>query len=401
MSTTTERTPRWLLPAELSDADGGRRRRTARDWFVDAILFLAAVLAGMWQVDQPEARGDIDTDQRMLIDLVIGGAMCVLLWWRRRIPLVLVWLMIPAQVAWSATGAVFVAVLTVAVHRPWRPTVIAVGAHLALTLPTVWAFGFGEPIGLALAMATLYFLLPMLWGMTVRSNRQLVLTLRREQRQLMTGARQAERRRIAREMHDTLAHRLSLVSVHAGALAYRTGTDPAGLDAAEVREATTVIQDSAQRAVVELGEVLMLLRAEDEDDVPAPDASPRSDIEDLAAEARTTGQPVTVSFDGDPDRLDRLSVRGRRTVHRVVQEALTNARKHAPDQPVTVTVVARDTGVDVEVVNPLPAVAVRGADGFGLGLAGLSERVDVDGGSLDHEARHGRFRLSARLPWTP
>jgi len=130
MSTTTERTPRWLLPAELADVDGGRRRRTARDWFVDAILFTAAILAGLWQLDQPEAVADIGTDERMLFDLVIGGTVCALLWWRRRFPLALVWLMIPAQVAWSATGAVFVAVLTVAVHRPWRPTVIAVGAHL-------------------------------------------------------------------------------------------------------------------------------------------------------------------------------------------------------------------------------------------------------------------------------
>lgn len=391
--------PRWLLPAELADTDG-TRRRTVRDWLVDTGLFAVAVFVGLWQLGQPETRADLTSETTLLLDLAVGAASCLLLWWRRRIPLILVWLMLPAQLAWSASGAIFVAILTAAIHRPWRPVVCAVGAHVLLVIPSVWYFELGDPVELMLVAAALYHLLPMLWGMTMRGRRQLVLSLRREQRQLTDAARQAERRRIAREMHDSLAHRLSLVSVHAGALAFRTGTDPHRLDAAEVQAATRIIQDSAQRAVLELGEVLTLLRVEDGEETapPAAEGSLRAQIETLAAESRTAGQTVDLAFDG-AGMLDDLSVRAHRTVQRVVQEGLTNARKHAPGFPVTVRLKATGRDITVDLTNPLPET--DSGTGFGLGLTGLHERVSVDGGSLEHETRHGRFRLTARIPWKP
>ncbi|MGH8879176.1 MAG: sensor histidine kinase, partial [Stackebrandtia sp.] len=235
-------------------------------------------------------------------------------------------------------------------------------------------------------------------GMTMRARRQLVVSVRREQSQLLDGARQAERRRIAREMHDTLAHRLSILSVHAGALAYRTETDPQNLDPAQVHEAVDVIQDSAQRALAELGEVLTLLRAEDGDidDVLDGEASLATRLRELAEEARGIGQRVALTID-EPAALERLSPRVRRTVYRVVQEGLTNARKHAPGAAVTVRVVVDGRDLSVLVDNPVQPAPHR-PDGFGLGLTGLHERVGVDGGSLSHGREDGRFRLAARIP---
>lgn len=402
MTKSRELSPRWLLPGELADLDGTRRRRTVRDWLVDLALFAGAVFMGLVELGDPQVHADLsDNDWHMLADILIGAASCIALWWRRRIPLILVWLMLPAQLAWSASGAVFVAVLTAALHRPWRPVLLAIAAHLVLILPAVIYFDIGgEPIEVMLVAATLFYIVPMLWGMTMRSRRQLVLSVRREQKQQLNGARQAERRRIAREMHDTLAHRLSLLSVHAGALAYRTDTDPQNLTPSEVNAATQVIQDSAQRALSELGEVLTLLRSDDDEDALLDgEGSLPERVQALAAEARDAGQDVRLSIHGEPDALTKLGIRNQRTVYRVVQEGLTNARKHAPGRPVTVRVTATPAEVAVEVLNPLPTAPGRG-DGFGLGLTGLHERVGLDGGSLTHDSQGGLFRLSARIPWS-
>ncbi|MGH8879896.1 MAG: sensor histidine kinase, partial [Stackebrandtia sp.] len=151
--------PRWFLPSELAD-DG--RRRTVRDWLVDLGLFLAAVFIGLWQLSEPEAEADLAQSGLAFYDLLLGFAACVALWWRRRIPLILLWLMIPAQLAWSASGAVVVVVMTAALHRPWRPVVLAVAAHLVIMVPLLLYFELGEPPQLMVVAAVLFYLVPML-----------------------------------------------------------------------------------------------------------------------------------------------------------------------------------------------------------------------------------------------
>ena len=193
-------------------------------------------------------------------------------------------------------------------------------------------------------------------------------------------------------MHDVLAHRISMVAMHAGALAYRTD-----LPAADVQRTTTLIQESAHQALVDLREVLGILR---EDDLH-PENRPQptmSDIPTLVEEARTTGSHV--------DYVNRLSdtvlpERIGRTTYRIVQEALTNARKHAPHTHVDVRVAGGpEEGVVITVTNPLSIGAPPSSvPPSGLGLIGLSERATLAGGTLDCRRDDRTFRVEARLPW--
>jgi signal transduction histidine kinase len=203
-------------------------------------------------------------------------------------------------------------------------------------------------------------------------------------------------------MHDVLAHRVSLISVHAGALSYRTTQADAGsgrpLDPAEVGQAIDVISDNARHALVELREVLSVLRDGDAplDEPPQPRIA---DIARLVGEARAAGQRVAYE-PGAADGADGLPPAVQRTVYRAVQEGLTNARKHAPGAAVEVTV-AGSPGDEVvaTVTNPLTSPAPPTLPGAGAGLAGLAERVALDGGTVEHGVRGDAFRLRARIPW--
>jgi signal transduction histidine kinase len=236
------------------------------------------------------------------------------------------------------------------------------------------------------------YLVPLAWGMAVRARRQLAADQRR-----------AERARIAQEMHDVLGHRISLASVHAGALAYRMAQADGGhgqpLDPAEVRRAVAVINDTVRMAMVELSEVLAVLR--DEDSAVTGRPSPGlSDLQTLVTEAAAAGQRVTLDVQVPASVAPRLRPSVQRTVYRVVQEGLTNARKHAPTAEVAVTVrAAPDDGLRIIVTNPIVAPSSAVAPGARSGLIGLSERVALDGGTLQHGVTDGAFRLEARLPW--
>jgi signal transduction histidine kinase len=202
-------------------------------------------------------------------------------------------------------------------------------------------------------------------------------------------------------MHDVLAHRLSLLSLQAGALELRTDAAPA-----EVARAAGVIRDSAHRALEDLRDVLGVLRESRADDGPAnsapePPQPGLADLPTLLDEAREAGVPVimdgrTVEFSAAPEATGR-------TAYRIVQEGLTNARKHAPGAAVTVTVDGTaGRGLITEVRNPRPVAAgeVEPIPGAGAGLVGLAERVGLVGGRLEHgRTQDGGFRLWAWLPW--
>ena len=161
---------------------------------------------------------------------------------------------------------------------------------------------------------------------------------REEMRAKVERARQEERENIARDMHDTLSHRLSLVAIHAGALSYPREGVPA-----EFTDAARTIRTEAQNAVEDLRTVLSALREDLSQD-------PRTTLEELVAAAQEAGTQVTVTYaDGaSPDVFTGLSTMAQHAVHRAVQEGLTNARKHAAGQPVSITVreVAGEVGVD-------------------------------------------------------
>ncbi|MFG1974893.1 sensor histidine kinase [Nonomuraea fuscirosea] len=239
------------------------------------------------------------------------------------------------------------------------------------------------------------------WGSLARSRRALLISLseraRRaeaEQGRRVAEARMAERRRLAREMHDVLAHRLSLVATHAGALEYRPDSSPDRLAAA-----AGVVRAGVHQALEELRQVIGLLREQDDE---SDELAPRpglADLPDLIADARRAGQPVRL----DERAADAAALPPAlsMTAYRVVQEGLTNARKHAPGHQVEVTLSGGpgDTLL-IDVRNPAPpADAAPVVPGSGLGLVGLTERVRLAGGQLDHHHTGGEFRLLARLPW--
>jgi signal transduction histidine kinase len=238
-------------------------------------------------------------------------------------------------------------------------------------------------------------------GLYIGARRELLATLRdradraeREQAMRVAQARTNERSRIAREMHDVLAHRISLVAMHAGALSYRTDLSPR-----EIATAADVIQQNAHQALTDLREILGVLR-----DAPTPDLGERplptlEDLQALIEDERRAGARIrlssTVAIDAVPASIGR-------SAFRMVQESLTNARKHAPDTTVDVLLEGEAGGsLRIEVRNPLRVGAVPTAvPGSGLGLIGLSERADLSGGGLEHfTTARGDFVLRAWLPW--
>lgn len=397
---------RWLLPSAMADPElpgdrRGRARRTVRDWAVDLTAFLCAVAVGMVTVATIEA--DPTTPEGVLLaDIVVGALACCALWVRRRWPFgVAVGLVLVSAIEPVAAGAMLVALFGVAVHRPFRP-VAAVGA-LALVLTPVQPYLRPDP-GTSFVEATVIgALLPLLvisWGMAVRSRRQLVVTLReRAQRAEAEAGLRAEqaqrlaREAIAREMHDVLAHRLTLLSVHAGALEFRPDAPKA-----EVARAAGVIRDSAHEALQDLREIIGVLRSPGESDGDRPQPT-LATLDSLIDESRLAYMKVTLV-----NRVDEPSTAPAatgRTVYRIAQEGLTNARKHAPGTEVTVTVTgAPGEGLTVEVRNPAPTEPFERVPGSGQGLIGLTERATLAGGSLDHGPEpDGGFRVRASLPW--
>lgn len=204
------------------------------------------------------------------------------------------------------------------------------------------------------------------------------------------AARIAERSRIAAEMHDVLAHRLSLIALHTGVLATKGDTLPA-----PVVERLGLLRTASVEALTDLRDVLGVLRDPDATPAGAALAPVMRDVGELADEARAAGQHVELTTDGLPEQAPTTH---RLAVHRIVQEALTNARKHADGAPVTVRIDYRPPATLVEITNPAGTPRTDTV-GSGYGLVGLRERVTTLGGHLNAgPAGAGAWRVAARIP---
>lgn len=376
--------------------------------FAVALLVGLALFVG--SVGSTVENGSPQLDPALAVADVLGGVVAlVLMWFRRRWPLV-IGLIVAAFSAFSSlsVGAVILTVVSVATRRRWRE-VIAIGAvwmaggftfeHL---YPTVE--GSAPWWVTALISAMLYGICVSI-GFYIGARRELVATLQlraetaeREQSARVDQARTQERSRIAREMHDVLAHRISLVAMHSGALAYRTD-----LTREETADAAGIIRDNAHLALSELREVLGVLRdhasVDGRPDLPQPTLLV---LDALVAEARSVGADVTYAMAPDvAAHLDELPESISRSAYRIVQEALTNARKHAPAATVVVRVNGGPgDGVSLEVRNPAVAPARAPLPASGLGLTGLTERAELAGGTLTSGVdRSGDFVVRAWLPW--
>jgi signal transduction histidine kinase len=409
-----------MLPSALlgETVDGRPPRRSVRDWIVDVFAFLGAVFGGLLlfflQPDiQPDIQPGSETASPLLIlaDVVAGAVSILALWWRRRWPVQLA--VFTALVgAFSALSGIAGAILlfTVAVHR--RASVVAGVAALSLAAGVVFVRLRPDPSMPVWVQALIN--IPIVaaivaWGMFVRARRQLVVSLRdrarraeSEQQLRIEQARYLERTRIAREMHDVLAHRISLVSLHAGALEFR-----ADAAAEDVAASAAVIRSSAHQALQDLREILGVLRAEVADGEPGPPGSAErpqpmlADVARLVDESRQAGMRVSLTC--SVEDLSAVPASIGRTAYRVVQEGLTNARKHAPGVEVVVDVSGGPgPGLEVEVRNRWPVGVPQSAaiPGAGQGITGLIERTAIAGGRLEHgRSPAGDFRLSAWLPW--
>ncbi|MFI1526194.1 sensor histidine kinase [Streptomyces griseus] len=253
----------------------------------------------------------------------------------------------------------------------------------------------------AMSVLPAALLLPWLMGRHWRGRRQLVregwrLARSLEDRQHLVAerARLTERAGIAADMHDSLGHALSLVALRAGAL--ELSPDLTDRDRADLAELRGTIAD----AVEQLRDTVAVLHDPPNGNTGA--GLPVNDtVEDLLSRAVASGVPVRWERRGAESPLSPLIARG---MYRVVQEALTNAVKHAPGCPISVRITHEPSRTHVSVMNAVPSAGgsartgVRPGRGVGRGLMGLHERVAVLGGSLRTEPDAGRFHVTAVLP---
>lgn len=333
--------------------------------------------------------------------LVALGCLTLLLW-RRRFPLaVATTVAIASTASMLATGAALLALTSISTRR--RPVEIGavvlayvVASSLAVGLypvedgdGTTWLQRAVLPAltaGIAVALGTAIGAR----RAEVRSLRERAESAEREQAARAAQACALERNRIAREMHDVLAHRISLVAMQAGVLDHRSNLTP--------EESSTLLRgiaDGSQQALEELRDVLGVLRADpDRPETPQPSLDR---IPELVDDARTSGLGATLISTVSETPPDPLG----RTCYRIVQEGLTNAAKHAPGAGVSVTLEGAAGGeLHVTVRNSRAGARTVPPPSSGFGLPGLGERVALADGTLDHgPAADGGYVLTAWLPW--
>lgn len=323
--------------------------------------------------------------------------------------MVAVVLTVPLMLSRSAELAALMSVYSVSTRcRPKVVLAIAALHQVAfIAFAALWVNQY--PIWLAWLWVLSYHVAIVAVGLYVRARRELIASLHervaqaeRAQLLLAEQARRAERDRIAAEMHDVLAHRVSLLALHAGALEIRPDQEPS-----QVQATAALIRVTARQALAELRDVIGVLRERDaETDAPHAPPPTLADIASLVAEFQAAGLHVTLDMRVDQPESAPGGL-GRDT-YRIVREGLTNVTKHASGTETTVEVSGQvGEGLRVIVRNRLPLgyqdSALHGTGGLpgaGLGLTALAERVAMAGGTLSHGPdRDGDFVLSAALNW--
>jgi signal transduction histidine kinase len=274
-----------------------------------------------------------------------------------------------------------------------RPRIVITAAAV-----TVAGAGFLEPG--AVPEAVFLAVSPLLIGAVVRQRRSGARQLEEQERR-HSGERALleERQRIARELHDVVAHHMSVIAIQAEAAPYKTADPPP-----ELVESFAEIRGSALAGLSELRRVLGVLRTGGRDTAPQPGLA---DLDALLDSARSGGVSVTVTRSGNPVPLpEGVNL----SAYRIVQEALSNAMRHAPGSHVQLHVAYRPDGLVLDICNDavrraagavpvLVASGDRAAGGGGHGLVGMRERATMLGGSLQAgPTEDGGFQVTAILP---
>ncbi len=410
--------------------------RNANPLVLDSIFAALVLVAGLVSLTaDPTPDHPTPTDALAVVLVVVGfGAIAL----RRRLPVAVLGVVTLATIVYVVRDypdnglpvMALVALYTVASLRPRPMWVAAVSVYLGLLLISVIThpeeLSLGDFVG-----NVAIFGIAAVFGDSVRLRRAYTATLEARaadlERNQQTEAQRAvaeERLRIARELHDVVAHAMSVVAVQSGVGAHVIDTDPA-----EAKRILENVKVTSREALDEMRRLLGVLRQQEGDDDPAADGAARSSavgsaastdlptgprpalapvpgldgVESLAQGVREAGVPVTVTITGTradvPPGVDLCAFR-------IVQEALTNVLKHAGParaevdvdyRPGSVTVVVTDDGRGASADR---SPAIGGAGGAGHGLLGMRERVAVFGGELTTGHRvGGGFRVAATLPF--
>lgn len=305
----------------------------------------------------------------------------------------------------SVTSMIGLGVLLVVlgVRSTWRLTATVWVAAAVLTLvlvavsparwahPDVWATSFVVSAGASLILAVAAIAI----GQR-RTIRQELAEARRDAELEQARRRSVEERsRIARELHDVVAHSMSVVHMQAESAPYRVADLPP-----DARAEFAAIAETSRTALREMRQLLGTLRG-DSDAERAP--QPRlADLPALVQATRAAGIPVDLRLDATGDGDDDADRLAQLTVYRVVQEALGNVARHAPGASTVVTVGRDGSALAVQVTNTAPpagTVPAAPPDDGGFGLAGMRERVAALGGTIDHGPDpDGGYRVAVRLP---
>ncbi|MFD0688479.1 sensor histidine kinase [Actinomadura fibrosa] len=326
---------------------------------------------------------------------VLGLALVV----RRSHPVRLtVFTIVFSTVTGAGVFAVLVILYSLAAYTPSRRLVWALAgtgyaANLAFPNPS----SSDEPFLAQAIFGVAFTAVPVLLGLYMGARKQLLTSLQeraerleREQHLLAERARGEERTRIAREMHDVVANRISVMVVHAGALRAIAARDPD-----RAAETAAVIGDMGRQALEELRHVIGVLRQGEE---ALPQEAPTvAHVRELVGQSGAAGLRVDLSVRGEERPMPPAVGR---TVYRLVQEALTNVHKHAGAADTRVDLGLLPEAVEVEIANDVPhAGPDHGLPSGGNGLLGLRERVTALGGSFEAGPRDGGgYAVRARLP---
>ena len=370
------------------------RRLGAHPQRIDAVIAVTLVLVGLLETATIAPKRPLGV--HITLTVLVMGAIAL----RRRFPLTVVTVVMLGTLLIDPNGelAIFVALLLVSftVGAELDPPRTFVGLGLALGPMITYFLITGGAASDYVAITILYggsWLIGRMLRERTRRSAEAVERADRAERDREEQARRAvaeERARIARELHDVVTHSISVVAVQSQAVRRR-------LDPAQRREIDDlrVVEATARQAMAEMRRLFGVLRAEGE----RPSLSPQPGLDQLdrlVEENRAAGVPVSVEVAGEPVPLSPgLGL----AAYRIVQEALTNVRKHAPGGRVTVRLRYGDHELDLD-VEDTGGTAGDATDGSGYGLVGMRERVALYGGTFDAAARPGGgFVVRACLPF--